>query len=523
VAPPQCTAPAVVTSSGTACGLTETGRGPDGLARPVRAYLGIRYATAGRWERPRPVRTDAPVRATVPGDTCPQSTKWQPADLQSEDCLFINVWTPAGGGRGRLRPVMVFLHGGAFVLGSGSNPVYDGRNLAARGDVVLVSLNYRLGALGFLAGGDGEDQLEGNYGLRDQQVALQWVQTNIRAFGGDPDAVTVFGESAGAMSVGAHLVAPTSQALFRAAIMESNPYGIPFKSAGESRVVRRSFDLASERCLTGALTCLRALPFGRVVEIEASAVASAIPLLLEGLAGLLTWTPVVDGELLPIQPSAAAVRKPVIAGTNTDEGPLFAGGFRSLPDWEYHLALRFLFGGGAPDQILARARYAGGEGQDVEALGRVIGDALFTCANRRVLGNARVSDAFGYEFALLPSYAVWPPGWPMAAACQPARGKVCHTFELPFVFGNAVAVLPAPPGTVLPETRFTPAEQKLSGLMTDYWAAFAHRARPDGPGLPDWPPFGDGVRLVFGRDLSRTRDDAAHCDMWNGLAVGRDR
>jgi carboxylesterase type B len=151
---------------------------------------------------------------------------------------------------------MVFLHGGAFVLGSSSARINDGRNLAAYGDVVVVSLNYRLGALGFLAGGSGVDQLEGNYGFRDQQLALGWVRSNIGRFGGDPDAITLFGESAGAMSVGAHLVAPGSADLFRAAIMQSNPYGIRFKSPAEAGAVRRAFDVATGQCLSGTLDCL---------------------------------------------------------------------------------------------------------------------------------------------------------------------------------------------------------------------------------------------------------------------------
>ena len=122
---------------------------------------------------------------------------------------------------------MVFLYGGSFVDGNTSNPLFDGRHLASVGDVVVVTLNYRMGALGFLAGIDG---LKGNYGLMDQRLAMEWVRVNIARFGGDPDKVTLFGQSAGAMSVGLHLISPASQPLFDAAIIESNPYGIPYKS-----------------------------------------------------------------------------------------------------------------------------------------------------------------------------------------------------------------------------------------------------------------------------------------------------
>src|SRR5262249_35840451 len=146
----------------------------------------------------------------------------------SEDCLSINIWTPADASSTSNLPVMVYIYGGAYIFGGSASPTYNGAYLAAKGGVILVTFNYRIGALGFLAGIEG---LTGNYGLLDQQLALTWVKNNIANFGGDPSQVTIFGESAGAISVGLHLLsAPGSQDLFVAGIMESNPFALPLRT-----------------------------------------------------------------------------------------------------------------------------------------------------------------------------------------------------------------------------------------------------------------------------------------------------
>ena len=523
---PACTAPTVPTTSGPVCGLTRSGWDADPADVPVHAYLGIRYATARRWERPEPFRSDAPLRATAPGKVCPQLAAWSDPARQGEDCLFLNVWTPAARGP-RPLPVMVFIHGGAFVLGAGSAPVNDGGSLAARGNVVVVTLNYRLGALGFLAGGSGEDRLEGNYGLRDQQMALEWVRANAHAFNGDAGAVTLFGESAGAMSVGGHLAAPSSRSLFHSVIVQSNPYGIPFKTRREAVTVRRAFDVATRACLGGGLACLKGLSAQRIGEAEGRALPRLAPLFFQGWAGLLTWTPVVDGALVPVQPLSVEIDVPVIAGTNRDEGQLFVGGLRGLADWEYPLALRFLFGAGATARILEDPRYAGDTDGNVQALGRVVSDYVFACATRHVLGRARTPAAFGYEFRHAPSYAPWPAGLPLSAGCQPEQRRACHSFELPFVFGNAVTVVGRTarhPFAV--QHRFTPEERQLADLIGRYWTAFARRSDPNSPESPRWPRFAtDGARLVLDTTIAETRDADARCGaLWDriGYGVGAD-
>lgn len=219
----SCSTGTVTTTSGRVCGKTKNWRG-----HKIESFLGIPYAETtaaeNRWRAPIPKTPGGTVlRATQFGPACPQKIGEDSPYVQSEDCLSLNIWSPKG--NKRKKPVMVFIHGGAFVEGTSQAPVYDGQRLAASGDVVVVTLNYRLGALGFLYGTGG---LSGNYGFLDQQLAMRWVKDNIARFGGDAGNITLFGESAGAMSVGLHFVAPQSEALFNAAIIESNPW-LPYR------------------------------------------------------------------------------------------------------------------------------------------------------------------------------------------------------------------------------------------------------------------------------------------------------
>lgn len=223
--PVACATEEIDTTSGAVCGKVVTADG-----REVHAFLGIPYAetTAGdnRWKDPIPKAPASDViEATVFGPACPQSTDppYSPPGEFSEDCLSLNIWRRDDVLEREPRPVMVWIYGGSFLSGGSSMPVYDGAYLSSTEDVVVVSLNYRLGALGFLAGIHG---LEGNYGLKDQQLAFQWVKDNIGNFGGDPDQVTLFGESAGAMSVGLHLLSiPSSSSLFRGGDHAEQPLG----------------------------------------------------------------------------------------------------------------------------------------------------------------------------------------------------------------------------------------------------------------------------------------------------------
>jgi carboxylesterase type B len=411
---------------------------------------------------------------------------------------------------------MAFIHGGAFVLGASRAGSLDGRRLAARGPVVVVSFNYRLGALGFLAG---VESLEGNYGLRDQQLALAWVRDNVRAFHGDPARVTLFGESAGAMSTGLHLISPPSHGLFRAAILESNPYGLPYKRPREAeRLGTLLRDLLG--CLLGGLDCMRRASVQAIVEHQFSATLT-LSGLLEGLSGELVWAPVVDGHLIPRQPNSAGAPVPIIIGTNRDEGEAFLGGFRiklpfaprEIPRLEYEALLHVLFPSPIVDRIATHPRYAPGSGDNTESLARLLTDYVFSCASRHVMNGARHA-VFAYQFAHVPSFDVWP-GVPL---CAPGTGRVCHSFELPFVFGNPVNVLvaTAPPD---PSRRFSPPDQTVADALTAYWTHFARTLDPNHAGAPPWPRYrpDNPVRLVIDSTMAPSRDFSENCTFWDSV------
>ncbi len=515
---PPCTAPAVATNAGPVCGLAmEAQSATSTEARNIAAYLGISYAesTAGpnRWAPPIPAAKRGTVfNATAFGPICPQKRKPALNRTQSEDCLSLNIWAPVGRGGGDARlPVLVFIHGGAFIFGTSSNPIYDADHLAATGRAIVVTINYRLGALGFLAG---IDDLDGNYGFRDQQLALRWVQDNIAGFGGDPGKVTLFGESAGAMSVGLHLVSPTSQNLFRAGIMESNPYGLPYKTPEQARRFGETlrFDL---NCARGGLDCMRQRAFTDVVEHQATAMLG-LEGILAGFAGHLVWAPVIDGALIPSQPNSTAAAKPAIIGTNLNDGLVFAVpeqlrliGDATIPKLEYDVLLDVMFPARVARDVRGFDRYRPHDGDNTDAVGHLLTDYLFTCANRHVMKLA-LGSVYGYQFTHAPSYDVWPE----IPVCAPKQHKACHTFELPFVFANptTASVQPIPP-----RDQFEPAEVGLSRRIADYWITFAGTLDPNKATLPDWPAFTAKapVRQILDSTISSRTDLLANCPFWS--------
>ncbi|WP_306296650.1 carboxylesterase family protein [Candidatus Entotheonella palauensis] len=220
----ECTEQSVTAGQATYLGCLES-ENIGGAEVQYAVFKGIQYATAERWKAPVRTQPQGRVAAKHFGKMCAQDSLLRPFNEQqmSEECLYLNIWAPD---QAKDLPVMVFIHGGAFYIGSGSNPLYTGTQLAANPKhpkMVVVTLNYRLGIFGFLY----NDATTGNYGIQDQMAAIEWVHDNIQAFGGDPAKVTLVGESAGAMSIGIHLAIPKSQSWFRSVIMESPYYGIP--------------------------------------------------------------------------------------------------------------------------------------------------------------------------------------------------------------------------------------------------------------------------------------------------------
>ena len=318
----------------TATGLV---RGVDGLADGVTAFRGIPFAAPPvgilRLRPPQPPapwtgeRDAGASGAVAPQRQGPLERTFGGFGRMDEDCLTVNVWTPALAGRrgepASGRPVIVWVHGGAFTTGTGNIAWYDGSRLAARGDIVVVTFNYRLGALGFLHLGDlgGEAWAgSGNVGLLDQIAALRWVRENVGAFGGDPERVTVFGESAGAMSIATLLAMPAADGLFRQAILQSG--------AG-TFVQDRDTATALAADVLGELGVGKD-DLGRLAQVPAEAVldAQAAAGGRRGAVGL-AFVPVVDGDTLPLPPevalaAGAGARVPVVVGTTRDEMRLFS-------------------------------------------------------------------------------------------------------------------------------------------------------------------------------------------------------
>lgn len=502
---------------------TEAGvvRGVEGAG--VRAFLGVPYAGAPvgdlRWRGPRPLEPWDGVRdATRLGSDCVQALGRKAVlggggglVVGSEDCLFENVYAPVpdqvrDDNVPRPRPVMVWLHGGAFTIGSGAN--YDPSRLAAEQERVVVTVNFRLGALGWLAhpgfdaeGEGGARNLGGNWGLMDQQAALRWVQENIGAFGGDPADVTLFAESSGAWSACYLMASPGSEGLFHRVILQSGPCLEPqsLNAAKDQAPGGPPFADALGCTDQGQVACLRALPAWRLARA---------PSLRSGINGPGSWGPVHTDATVPISPpdafaSGRFTQVPVIVGTNTDEGRLFAVEVKDMD--RYQKETVWLYGA---DGERALERYPVGADGPAIAIAQSFTDSRFSCpaeALRRLL--ARHVPVHGYEFAdaeapfLLPD---WISGLDMGAY---------HASELAYVFGTSW--LFADTG------RWTSQQRALSDRMMRLWTAFGH----DPDFEQDWPRVSDGGAPIVVFHPEGDRVDATfharhHCGFWGGTALG---
>ncbi len=445
----------------------------------VRVFKGLPYAQppvgVARWTPPRPLSAWAGIRkATEFGPACFQPTQAmasvyaEPPPPMSEDCLSLNIWAPAAADKA---PVFVWIHGGALSSGSSRQAIYDGAKLARQG-VIVVSINYRLGVLGYLAHPDLSAQsplgISGNYGLLDQIEALRWVQRNIAAFGGDPANVTIAGESAGGLSVLYLMAAPSARGLFAKAIAESS-YMI---STPELRRPRFG-EMASETIGATVTVRLGAHTIGDLRAMDARTLTNAA-----AAAGFPPFA-TIDGRILPRQIAEVFDRGeqapvPVLAGFNSGE-------IRSL---------RFL----APHAPSSAAAYEGA----IRDRYRDLADAflkLYPSDNLQESVLAATRDGlYGWtaerlvakQAALgLPAYLYFfDHGYP---AADSAGLHGFHASELPFVFGTAERLAPA-----WPKPPSTPAETALSDAMIGYWTSFAKTGAPEASGQPKWPAYGSG-------------------------------
>lgn len=490
--------PAVVT---TAAGVVRGAVTPD-----LRFFGGIPYAAPPvgdlRFALPVPAQPWPGIRdADRPGARCMQDPQ---GDLEmgrntSEDCLSLNVWTPAGGQSGARLPVMVWIHGGAFINGSAG--IYHAERLVTRGGIIVVTLNYRLGALGFLA----HPELGNNFGLADQQLALHWVRDNIAAFGGDPDKVTIAGESAGGMSVCDHLVAPASTGLFRAAIIQSAPC-----QAQVARPEAEASSLAYARAVGcpdpgRAATCLRALPVDKLRK----------PVWYYHIGDDALSGPVTGTTLLPLDPmraieSGSAARVPVLIGTTRDEFTLFVAlqylksAKRFSPE-AYPQLLSSTFGANA-DAVAEHYPLSRYQGSAARAYSAAVTDGAFSCVGDKAADElAANAPVYAYEF----NDPTPPTPDPLRKLPFPLGAS--HSLELRYTFDMGGA----PP--------MTPAQQTLSDQMIDYWTSFVKDGKPTAAGTAQWPRLsGDAQerRISLQPDGNRmTGDfDVIHqCAFWEGL------
>ncbi|MBV8913608.1 MAG: carboxylesterase family protein [Acetobacteraceae bacterium] len=446
----------------------------------VRSFKGIPYAAppvgALRWRPPQDMAAWEGTReATRFGPACPQPSPipgslyqrefFQSSEPQSEDCLTLNIWTAAASGPDR-RPVIVFLPGGAYYGWSGSMAAYDGTHLARKGAVV-VTINYRLGALGFLAHPELDEEspnhVSGNYGVLDQQAALRWVKSNIAAFGGDPERITLLGHSAGAGSAGYAMASPLAKGLFRRAIVLS---GSLFGTAGPTPDLafaeQGGKKLAAE---LGApsIAALREMPAARLVAH------------IGRNAGAYGLRPVLDGWVLPKDtPQVLAAGEQngdeVILGSVADEGTAL------LPAT-------------TPARLQATIKqWFGSQADPIAALYAAADDKAATAAQDHLLSDYGAAMArMAASLSAQHGHPAWVYRFNRAApGSDPVEVGAFHGAELVYVFGTLNTV----------DRPWEEADRRLADTISSYCVRFAMTGNPNGPGLPDWPPYDETSRYV---------------------------
>jgi para-nitrobenzyl esterase len=452
----------------------------------ARVYDGIPYAAppvgALRWKAPQAAKPWNGVRESKLGNPCPQQANSEvPDGASDEDCLYLNVTSPSAPSK-KPRAVVVWLPGGGFFSGAGNS--YEASKFAAHGDVVVVTVNYRLGIFGFF----GYPGLPGSgtYGLQDQQAALRWVQRNARAFGGDPRNVTVAGESAGGMSVCAQLTSPTATGLFAKAIMQSGSCAFnwadnsqyPGQSADSPWIPAARVQANGKEWADGNKVRLGCKPGQAMLDCLRTVKSDVL------VDDLLTFTQIGYGgsAVVPLDPARAMKsglfhRVPIISGNNHDEANGWAAAFGDIKD--YPQLVRNMVGAEKADAVLRRyplERYE----SPTAAWGAVTTDRIWSCTQVATDQQAvRHVPVYAYEFADKHS--------PIAS---PGLGAA-HAMELPYLFRLGGYDFP-----------LSPAQQQLSDQMIDYWTAFARTGNPNGPDRPHWSVT--GAQSVKGLSLAPT-------------------
>jgi para-nitrobenzyl esterase len=499
----------------TACAVENPIRIESGLIAgtvgDISIFKGIPYAAPPiaelRWKPPQPAPPWSGVReAKEFGSQCVYRGPGAFAGPGSEDCLTLNVWTPAKRPGERV-PVMVWIHGGGFQFGSGRWPLFEGTGLARLG-VVLVTLNYRLNIFGFFSHPDLSKEspkgASGNYGLLDQIAALKWVKGNIAAFGGDANKVTIFGESAGGSSVAYLMISPLAKGLFHRAIIQSTsvPASVP-----HLREARYGLQPAEGSGLKHG---------SQIAELRAKTVQEVLALATPAdgtdifSTTLRNYWPVVDGWVIPTDPAEMYAagrfhRVPLLVGTCGNEGGFFAVGSRQAEAADYEKWLNATFLNYAP---VVLQRYPIGAGKEIRFLaGEVFGASHFYYSARTVARtvSSKAVKTWMFHFTRVNPHAPF------------AKLGAVHTSEMRYVFANPGH------GLVSAVFKFEPKDEEIAKVMSTAWVRFAATGDPNGPGLPKWPRYRQDSEqhLEFGETIrTGSRLFAAELDFWAELWEG---
>ena len=541
------------------------------VASNVRAFRGIPFGeTTGGSNRFMPPVPKKPWTGTLntqefgPGCIASGEGANIPPKV-SEDCLTLNVFTPlnyTGQSEGKKLPVMVWIYGGGFAQGSGDGPfgLYDGSYVASSQEVVVVTFNYRLAGLGFLV----TDEVKGNMGLLDQQLALHWVQDNIAFFDGNPREVTLFGESAGAMSTGLHTIIPSSKGLFKRAILQSNPLGIHYVSnyamslfGFEACRLSGCLIQAPETFVPGKCNtkCMQTLDLDTVKTNLATAIGNLTIYAQANaqypLDGILGYKPVIDGLLVPSQvidayeKGAYNQELDIIVGSTSDESIPFVYASEKFQNLTYNAfasAVTILFGNVNGPRVY-KYYYPTYNQDGMAAASRAVTDWWFRCAVQKLVTNVKKytsKNAYVYKYAHVFSV---PELWTEFDFPKQCETAVCHATELPFTFGAFEKKTPRI------DVKMNAAEIELSKKMVTYWANFAKTGNPNsgnallseevmsllsprmremvkeldsavsGSSLPEWHQWDPVARnnIVFETGDLYNEDSKELCEMWDDI------
>ena len=490
----------------------------------VDKFLGVRYALppigAMRWRSPQPVLSSTKqIKATQFGSNCPQTANAFGSSSLSEDCLFLNIYTPKAASKdasSRSLPVMVWLHGGGLRSGSGGS--YNPMNMVIQGKVIVVTINYRLGILGFLAhpafNQEGHDVA--NYGIMDQQLALQWIKDNIAAFGGNPKNVTIFGESGGGTAIYANLASPLATELFQKAIIQSGFLSdISLKTADDLGIAFTKQVGCDKGSLKETATCLRSLPVSTILSSQKNQLVH----------GVVT----IDGKILPQSLMSAFEqgkfnRVPIINGTNRDEGNLLAAllfdlagkeikannyraALETIANWQAEVIPGFTYKPSDIEAIMKEYPLSNYHSPGLAA-SAVITDSSLACPSYKVnLLFAHWTPTWVYEFSdeAAPEIVAAPINYPYGAS---------HFSEMTYLFDMSSLRLPG-------SASLSTAQRYLSKQMIQYWTSFARNGNPNSlSSAVNWPAFNSSksnpiLQLNLPDSIVETNFRILHkCDFW---------